>query len=112
MVAPFPSIFCQQSATGGKILQGSGIGSCRLGTLARLEVELGDLLAFLRRSDQRRAAVKLVHDVEDAVFEFFRRTLGREQSANPKMSHSTLALRDKRVRRLLDPVVEEGVRGV
>ena len=107
MVAPFPTIFWQ-GATGGKIPQ-SSTGSRRWHA-CRPEIELGDLLAFFLRRDQRRAAVELVHDVEEAVLEVFRSGARCKQSTDPNMRHGTFAFGDKRVRRLLDPVVEEGVR--
>src|SRR6202040_303289 len=85
------------------------LGGCRLGALSGDEVELGNLLALLLPGDQRRAAVELVHDLKDVLFEIIRPGPCREQSTNPKMRHCTLAFGDERISRLLDSVVDEYV---
>ena len=108
-VAFFPSALRQQGTAGQEILQSRGIRGCRLGPPSRHEVELGHLLALLLRHDQRRAAVELVHDFKDVLFEVLRRRLRREQPADPEMRHGALAFVDERISRLLDTVVDERV---
>src|SRR6266481_3880290 len=70
------------------------------------------MLALLPHGNQRRAAVELVHDVKDVLFDVRWRGPRCKQSANPKMRHSTFAFGDERISRLLDTVVEECVGAV
>ena len=109
LVALFPSALRQQGAASHEVLQGRGVGGCRLGSLSRDEVEPGDLLSLLLRDDHRRAAVELVHGLEDLLFEGLGRGVRREQSADPEMRHRALGFADERISRLADAVVEECV---
>ena len=67
LVPAFPAILRQQRRTGDEIAERRGVGGRSLGSLAGDQVELGELLTFLPRRDQRRAAVELVDDLEDRL---------------------------------------------
>ena len=62
--------------------QRRGIGRRRLGAPASGQVQFGELLAFLGRRDQRRAAIELVDDLEDRLVALFRWRVRREQPAD------------------------------
>ena len=93
LVPPLQRILRQQRATGSEIGQRRGIGGRRLGALARDQVELGHLLALLRRRDQRGAAVELIDDLEDRLLALLRRRVRREQPADPQMRRRRARLR-------------------
>ena len=56
-----------------------------LARLPAMQVELGQLLPLSRRGDQRGAAVELIDDLEDRLFELFRGACCREHSADPQV---------------------------
>ena len=108
-VAPLPRVLFQERLARGEIGERRGIGRRRLGARAREEVERGDLLALRARREQRRAAVELMHDLEDRLRALLRGEVCREPPADPQVDDGPLAVGDERIRRLLDTVVEEGV---
>ena len=71
-----------------------------------------DLLALPLCTDQRRATVEVVHDIEDVLFELVCRGARGEQSTDPEMYHRALVLGDERKGRLLDTIMEECVGAV
>src|SRR5262245_66472746 len=75
-------------------------------------VSPGDPYALLLLDDKFRAAIELVHNVEDVLLKVPRRGPGREHAADPKMRHCPLVLGDERIRRLSDTVVKECVSAV
>ena len=80
-----------------------------LGALAGDQVELRELLALFSRSDQDRAAVELIDDLEDRLLPFLGGRLRREQPADPQMRFRAPVLRDQRVGGFLHTVVDEPV---
>ena len=82
-VASFPSVVPQQCAAGDEVPQRRIISGCRLRTLARNEVQLSDMFAFLRRADQRRATTELVDDIKDVLLEVLRGRPDRDREEPP-----------------------------
>jgi hypothetical protein len=81
-VALLRAIVSQQIAAFGEILQGRRVSRRQLCALARNQIEFGNLLALLRRCDQRRAAVQLTYDIKYFFIALVWRGLRREQSAD------------------------------
>src|SRR5260221_14243739 len=74
-----PAIVRQQCRASDEILQRRGIGRRGLGALARDQVELGKLLAFILGGDQGRPAIELIADLEDRLLTPLWRRLRGEQ---------------------------------
>src|SRR3984893_11210892 len=81
-------------------------------TLACKQIELSNLLALLWRCDQRGAAIQLIYNIEYLFIALVRCGLGREQSADSKVSQGPLVFGDQRIGSLLDAVMDEHVSAV
>src|SRR5262249_58453827 len=80
-----PSLPCvprQQRCAGGKIDQRGGISRRRLCALPSRQVQLSELFALVVRSDQRRATVELVDDLENSLVAFFWWCLRSQQATD------------------------------
>src|SRR5882757_5033915 len=84
-VPALPRVFWQQGRTGSEIGERRGVGGSRLGALGREQVEFGQLLTLVSRSDQGRAAVELIDNLEDDLLAFFRRGMRREQPSDAQV---------------------------
>ena len=107
-----PAVLRQQCRASDQIVERRGVGRGRLGALARYQVELGQLLAFFARGDQRRAAVELVDDLEDRLLPLLRRRVCHQQPADPQMVRCARCLRDQRIGGFLHAVVDKSVGAV
>ena len=107
--ASVPAVLRQQGATRSEVGQRRGVGVSILGTLARDQVELGQLLALVLRRDQRDTAVELIDDLVDDLLAFILWRVRREQSADSQVRIGAQWFRDQRVRSLLDSVVHKTV---
>src|SRR5262245_9587151 len=105
----FPTVRCQQRAAGDKIRQGRSIGRRSLGALAGNKIELCHAHALLRRTDQFDTAVDLINDLADLLLNFRGPSPRYEQSADPEMDRRSLTLRNERIGRLLDAVMQKCV---
>src|ERR1700686_2161326 len=79
------------------------------GARARDEIQFRDPLAFLGCRDQQGAAVEMVYDLEDLLFDLFRRGPRRQKTANSVMRSGARALWYQRIRRFLDSIMQEPV---
>src|SRR5437016_13116151 len=110
--ASVPAVLRQQGATRSEVGQRRGVGVSILGTLARDQVELGQLLALVLRRDQRDTAVELIDDFEDDLLAFLLRRVSREQSPDSQVRVGARRLRDQRVGGLPDTVVHKSVAAI
>ena len=95
VVPALPAIVAQERRTGDEIFECRNISGRSLGALARDQVELGQLLPLLLRSDQGHAAVQLIDDVEDRLFTFFGRRVRRQQPSDAQMRLGAQCFRDQ-----------------
>jgi hypothetical protein len=92
--------------------EGRGVGGRSLGSLAGDQVELGELFTFVSCSDQRRAAVELVDDLEDRLLPLLRRRPSSPQPADPQVVRGTRCFWDQRIGGFPHPVVDKPVGAV
>ena len=81
-----------------------------LGLLPGAQVEPGEREALRRVRDQAAPEIQVVHQVEDPLVRLLGIGPREQQPAHRQMHHLFPLGGDQRVGRLLDPVVQEGVR--
>ena len=108
--AAIPTIVWQECRAGDEIVQGGNVGRRSFRSLARNQVELRQLFAFLTRADLSGAAVELIDDLENPVFERIRRGMRRQQPADSEMSLRPPALWDQGIGGFLNAIVKEAIR--
>ncbi len=104
-----PRVFGQQGRAGREVGERRGVGRGSLGPPAGDQVELGQLLTFISRRDQRRAAVELIDYLEDRLVPLSRRRPRRQQPADPQVRLGAQVFRDQRIGGFLDAVMEKPV---
>ena len=104
-----PAVVRQQRRAGGEIGQRRDVGRRSLGALARNQVELGELLALSREVISAAPRLKLVDDVEDLPPPASRKVCAPASSLPIRRCASPRVLRDQRIGRLLNAVVDEPV---
>src|ERR1700754_1765382 len=110
LIAAVPALLAKQGHGKGKILACRSIGRRSLGALSRYQVQLCEVFAFLKRSDQLNAEIKLIDDLEDRLFPLFRSNPRCQQPAYLEMHSGTRTIRDQRVRAFLNAIVEKAVK--
>ncbi len=109
LVPALPRVVAQKSCAAGEIGLCRGISGRGLGALAGDKIELRQLILFLLSGDQRRATVELIHDLEDSLCVLLCNCMRRKQPANAQMRRGACSLRDLRIRRFLDAIMNETV---
>ena len=95
LVPALPAILCQQSRTGDEIGERRCVCGRSLSLLAGDQIELGELLTFVSRSDQRLTAVELIDDFEDSLLPLRRWRVRRQQPADPQVVGGPQCFRDQ-----------------
>jgi hypothetical protein len=108
VAAPVP--FVQQCHAGRKIHARRRIRRGRLGLAPGTQVDRRYLGFLVEINQQRGAPIELVGNIEHMFGETGRRHARKQQPANPKVCPRALAIGDQRVGRLLNTVMEEGIR--
>src|SRR5262245_47003293 len=108
-MSALPRAVHQQCCAGDEILEPRNVGRRSLRALARYQVELGQMLAFLSCGDQSRPEVELIDDLEDCLLPFVWQDVRHEQSPYLEMSRGAQFFRDQGIGGFLDPVVKKPV---
>ena len=107
--AALPAIFGQQCLARGAIDQSRAKGRRRLRALGCKQIEPGQPFAFRNQAEQGFAAVKLADDFEHMLLERLRRHARSQQPADPQVLGLPFILREQRVGRLLNAIMQEAV---
>ena len=107
LAAPVP--FVQQRHAGRKIHARRRIGRRRLGLSPGTQIDRRHLRFLVPVDQPCGAPIELVRDIEQMLGELVRRHARQQRAADSQVDVGTALFRDQRIRRLLDPVVQECV---
>src|SRR6185436_7218634 len=92
-----------------KIFQRRRISSRAFGTFAGEQIEFSQLLAFVSRGDQGRAAVELMDDLEDILLPVLRGAPPQQLPTDSQVERRASFIRGQRVGGFLHSVVDKPV---
>src|SRR5579863_8793136 len=110
LVVALPGLLRQQSAGGSEVLESGVICGRRLRAPGCDQIQVGDPLALLSRTDEVRAPIELVDNFENGFVALCCRRVRGEKHTDAQVSLCTKFFGDQGVRSLLHAVVQESIR--
>ncbi len=107
-----PGVWRREGSGLRQVIACGGIGDGGLCLLAGEDVQAKERLPLLGVGDQIHGAVQLVDDREHVLGGRIGRQPGEKQTADAEVRLRLLSLRDERIGRLLDAIVDEPVRPI
>ena len=100
---------CKYFYTHFQIFERMFIGGCGLGFFAGNQIKLGQFISFCILVDKFDAMVELICDIKDFMYKFVRRGFFKQLPTHFQMDRRPFVFRNKRINRLLYPVMGEPV---
>ena len=109
LVVSLPGIFSEERAACMKVFECRRVSGGCFGPFSRNEIQVGSLLTLAGFGNQGQAAVELTDNFKHGFFKLLLRGALDQDSRDAQVGLSALLLRDKKVGRFLDPVMNKAI---